>query len=46
MLTVVVRFIPHSIGPTFFSLVNAILDLILLGFATSCTKALSRHFLQ
>jgi threonine/homoserine/homoserine lactone efflux protein len=44
-LIVVVRFIPHRIGPTFFRLVNAILGLILLGFATFCAIVLSRHFL-
>jgi len=41
---IVVRFIPHRIGPTFFRLVNAILGLILLGFATLCGIVLSRHF--
>jgi len=41
---IVVRFIPHRIGPTFFRLVNAILCLILLGFATFCGIVLSRHF--
>jgi L-lysine exporter family protein LysE/ArgO len=45
-LTVVVRFIPHRIGPNFFRLVNAILGLILLGFATFCAIVLSRHLLQ
>ena len=45
-LIVVVRFIPHRIGPTFFRLVNAILGLILLGFATFCAIVLSRHFLH
>jgi threonine/homoserine/homoserine lactone efflux protein len=45
-LIVLVRFIPHRIGPTFFRLVNAILGLILLGFATFCSIVLSRHFLQ
>ena len=45
-LTVVVRFIPHRIGPTFFRIVNAILGLILLGFATYCAIVLSRHFLR
>jgi hypothetical protein len=45
-LIVVVRFIPHRIGPTFFRLVNAILGLILLGFATFCGIVLSRHFLH
>ncbi len=45
-IIIVVRFIPHSIGPAFFRLVNAILGLILLGFATFCAIALSRHFLR
>jgi threonine/homoserine/homoserine lactone efflux protein len=45
-LTVAVRFIPQGIGPTFFRLVNAILGLILLGFATFCAIVLSRHFLH
>ena len=44
-LIVVVRFLPNRIGPTFFRLVNAILGLILLGFATFCAIVLSRHFL-
>jgi threonine/homoserine/homoserine lactone efflux protein len=44
-LIVVVRFLPHRIGPTFFRLVNAVLGLILLGFATFCAIVLSRHFL-
>jgi threonine/homoserine/homoserine lactone efflux protein len=43
-LTVIVRFIPQRIGPNFFRLVNAILGLILLGFATFCAIVLSRHF--
>ena len=41
-LIIVVRFIPHRIGPIFFRLVNAILGLILLGFATFCAIVLSR----
>ncbi len=45
-LIVVVRFIPHRIGPIFFRLVNAVLGLILLGFATFCGIVLSRHFLH
>jgi len=45
-LIVLVRFIPHGIGPTFFRLVNAILGLILLGFATFCAMVLSHHFLR
>jgi threonine/homoserine/homoserine lactone efflux protein len=43
---VVVRFIPHRIGPSFFRLVNGILGLILFGFATFCAIVLSRHFLH
>jgi threonine/homoserine/homoserine lactone efflux protein len=45
MLIVVVRFIPNRIGAPFFRLVNAILGLILLGFATFSAMVLSRHFL-
>lgn len=45
-LIIAVRFIPHRIGPTFFRLVNAILGLILLGFATFCAIVLSRRFLH
>ena len=45
MLIVVVRFLPHRIGPTFFRLVNAVFGLILLGFAAFCAFVLSRHFL-
>jgi threonine/homoserine/homoserine lactone efflux protein len=45
-LTVAVRFIPHRIGPTFFRFVNAILGLILLGFATYCAIVLCRRFLH
>jgi threonine/homoserine/homoserine lactone efflux protein len=45
-LTVIVRFIPHRIGPNFFRLMNAILGLILLGFATFCAIVLSRHLLH
>jgi threonine/homoserine/homoserine lactone efflux protein len=45
-LIVAVRFIPHRIGPIFFRLVNAILGLILLGFAAFCGIVLSRHFLH
>ena len=44
-LTVIVRFIPQRIGPNFFRLVNAILGLVLLGFATFCGIVLSRHLL-
>jgi threonine/homoserine/homoserine lactone efflux protein len=43
-LVVVVRFIPNRIGPIFFRLVNAILGLILLGFAMFCAIVLFRHF--
>jgi threonine/homoserine/homoserine lactone efflux protein len=45
-LTVIVRFVPHRIGPNFFRLVNAILGLILLGFATFCAIVLSRLLLH
>jgi threonine/homoserine/homoserine lactone efflux protein len=45
-LIVVVRFMPHRIGPTFFRLVNAIFGPILLGFATFCAIVLYRHFLH
>jgi threonine/homoserine/homoserine lactone efflux protein len=45
-LIVIVRFIPHRIGPIFFRLVNTILGLILLGFATICAMVLFRHFLH
>ncbi|HSC56376.1 MAG TPA: LysE family transporter [Nitrospira sp.] len=45
-LTVIVRFMPDRIGPNFFRLVNAILSLILLGFATFCAIVLSRHLLH
>jgi L-lysine exporter family protein LysE/ArgO len=44
-LIVIVRFLPHRIGPTFFRLVNAILGLILLGFATFCAIVFIGHFL-
>jgi hypothetical protein len=46
VLTVIVRFVPHRIGPNFFRLVNAILGLILLGFAMFCAVVLSRHLLH
>jgi L-lysine exporter family protein LysE/ArgO len=45
-LTIIVRFIPHRIGPNFFRFVNATLGLILLGFATFCAIVLSRHLLH
>ncbi len=45
-LIVAVRFIPHRIGPNFFRLVNAILGVILLGFALFCAMVLYRHFLR
>jgi L-lysine exporter family protein LysE/ArgO len=41
-----VRFLPKSIGPIFFRIVNAILGLILLSFATVCAHMLYRHFLR
>jgi threonine/homoserine/homoserine lactone efflux protein len=46
MLIVVVHFLPRRIDQTFFRLVNAILGLVLLGFATFCAIVLSRHFLH
>jgi hypothetical protein len=46
MLIVVVRFMPHRIGPTFFRLANAILGLIRLDFATFNAMVPSRHFLH
>ena len=46
VLIVLVRFIPQRIGPFFFRLVNAILGLILLGFATFCAIVLSHRFLH
>jgi L-lysine exporter family protein LysE/ArgO len=45
-LVVVVRFIPNRIGPIFFRLVNAVLGIILLGFAALCAILLYRHFLH
>src|SRR5271157_5659478 len=45
-LTVVVRFIPHRIGPIFFRLVNALLGLMLLGFAAFCATVVSHQFLR
>jgi threonine/homoserine/homoserine lactone efflux protein len=43
-LVIVVRFIPNRVGPAFFRLINAILGVILLGFAAYCAVVLSRHF--
>jgi threonine/homoserine/homoserine lactone efflux protein len=45
-LIVVVRFIPHRIGPIFFRLANAILGLILLGFGAYCALILSRNLVH
>jgi threonine/homoserine/homoserine lactone efflux protein len=45
-LIVFVRFIPNHIGVTFFRLANAILGIILLGFATYCAVALLRHLIR
>ena len=45
-LIVVVRFIPNRIGPAFFRLINAVLGLILLGFAAFCALIVFRHFLH
>ena len=44
-LIVVVRFVPHRIGPI-FRLVNALLGLMLLGFAAFCAIVLSHQFLR
>jgi threonine/homoserine/homoserine lactone efflux protein len=43
-LVIIVRFIPQRIGPAFFRLINAILGVILLGFATYCAIVLHRYF--
>jgi len=43
-LIVAVRFVRNWIGPIFFQIANAILGLILLGFATFCAILLYRHF--
>ena len=45
-LIVVVRFVPHRIGPIFFRLVNALLGVMLLGFAAFCATVLSHQFLR
>ncbi len=45
-LVVVVRFIPRRIDAVFFRLANAILGIILLGFASYCVVVLLRHFLH
>jgi hypothetical protein len=45
-LTLLIRFIPHRVGPTFFRLVNAAFGLVLLAFATFCALVVSRHFLH
>jgi threonine/homoserine/homoserine lactone efflux protein len=44
LLIALVRFLPHRIGPAFFRLVNALLGMILLGFAAYCAIVLFRHF--
>ena len=44
-LIVIVHFMPHRIGPTFFRFVNVAFGLILLAFATFCAIVVSRHFL-
>ena len=46
VLIVVVRFVPHRVGPIFFRLVNALLGLMLLGFAAFCATVLSHQFLR
>ncbi len=43
-LAMIVRFIPQRIGPIFFRVVNAVLGIILLGFATYCAIVVSSHF--
>ena len=45
-LIVAVRFIPKKIGPVFFRLVNTVLGLILLGFATFCAILVARNYLH
>lgn len=45
-LIVIVRFIPHRIGPIFFRLANAILGLILLGFGAYCALILTRNLVH
>jgi L-lysine exporter family protein LysE/ArgO len=45
-LTVLVRFLPKSIGPIFFRIVNAVLAIILLTFASICAHILYHHFLR
>jgi threonine/homoserine/homoserine lactone efflux protein len=45
-LTVLVRVIPHGISAHFFRIVNAVLGLILIGFALFCAVILSRYFLH
>jgi threonine/homoserine/homoserine lactone efflux protein len=45
-LTLLVGFVPQRIGPIFFRLVNAVLGLILTGFAAFCAIVLARHFLR
>jgi L-lysine exporter family protein LysE/ArgO len=46
MLIAVVRFIPDRIGPTFYRLINAILGVILLGFAIYCITVISHQLLH
>ncbi len=43
-LTLVVRFMPHRLGPSFFRLVNGTFGFILLAFATFCAIVVSHHF--
>jgi L-lysine exporter family protein LysE/ArgO len=45
-LVVVVRFIPRRIDAVFFRLANAMLGVILLGFASYCVVVLLRHLLH
>lgn len=44
LLTLVVRFMPHRLGPSFFRLVNAAFGFILLTFSTFCAIVVSHHF--
>ena len=43
-LTIVVRFMPHRLGPSFFRLVNATFGFILLAFATLCAIVVFHYF--
>jgi threonine/homoserine/homoserine lactone efflux protein len=45
ILTVLVRFVPNRIGPTFFRTVNAICGLMLIGFGVFCAVTVVRQCL-